>query len=144
MGLTILLNDEKIVEAFAKRNREYLKRRLVPLFKKVLKPKFGVKQFQFHLPPATSFFRIHKPNKYGDDLSSFRKTVVTANTEKRVVSGVEVGRAGLGIRVVYPVFYNGTHIGSVEFGISYKEAVEGVISLYKKNANFAVGIKKCS
>ena len=73
LGLTLLLSDQKIVEAFAKRDREYLRKRLVPLFQKVLKPKFGIKQFQFHLPPAVSFFRVHKPNKYGDDLSSFRK-----------------------------------------------------------------------
>src|SRR3954468_2445063 len=41
-----------------------------------LKPDYGVEQFQFHTPPATSFLRVHMPAKFGDDLSAFRKTVV--------------------------------------------------------------------
>ena len=143
MGLTLLLSDQKIVEAFANRDRDYLKNRLVPLFNKILKPKFGIKQFQFHIPPAISFLRVHKPSKYGDDLSSFRKTVVAANIKKRPITGIEVGRAGLGIRVVYPVFYKGNHVGSVEFGASFKEAVEKVINIYKsKGACFAIGVRK--
>ena len=60
-----------------------------------------------------------------------------------MITGIEVGRAGLGIRVVYPVFYQGTHVGSVEFGVSYKEAVKSVTSVHKdKDAYFAIGIKR--
>src|ERR671920_288646 len=32
----------------------------------------AIDQFQFHVPPATSFVRLHQPAKYGDDLSTLR------------------------------------------------------------------------
>lgn len=79
----------------------------------------GVKQFQFHLAPATSFHRVHKPAKHGDDLSGFRKTVVAANTDKKAVMGLERGRAGIGVRGVVPISYQGQHAGTVEFGLSF-------------------------
>ncbi len=87
-----------------------------------LKKDFAVRQFQFHTPPATSFLRVHKLKKFGDDLSSFRKTVVATNSNKAPVSGLEVGVAGLGIRGIVPVSYEGRHIGSVEFGMSFGQA----------------------
>ncbi|MBZ4642840.1 MAG: methyl-accepting chemotaxis protein [Deferribacteraceae bacterium] len=107
---------------------------------KDLKENYGVKQFQYHLPPAQTFLRLHNPEKFGDDLSGFRKTVVECNKTKKKVVGVEVGVAGLGLRVVYPVFLNGEHIGSVELGGSYLYIMNGIKEMY--DVNFAVGIKE--
>ncbi|MGB0467347.1 MAG: methyl-accepting chemotaxis protein [Pontibacterium sp.] len=83
-----------------------------------LKSHYGLRQFQFHTPPATSYLRLHKLAKFGDDLSSFRETVVLTNRDKLPVSGLEKGVAGLGIRGVVPVSVDGKHWGSVEFGFS--------------------------
>lgn len=102
---------------FAARDREALATMMLPAFK-ILKQRYGVKQFQFHTPDGHSFLRVHKPEKFGDDLSSFRKTVVQANTAKSAVRGLEKGVAGIGIRGVVPVSYQGKHQGSVEFGLS--------------------------
>lgn len=85
---------------------------------KTLKSEFGLRQFQFHKPPATSYLRVHKTQKFGDDLSNFRETVVVTNRERRAVSGIEKGVAGLGIRGVVPLQVQGQHWGSVEFGFS--------------------------
>jgi methyl-accepting chemotaxis protein len=87
-----------------------------------LKSGYGVEQFQFHVPPATAFFRVHLPAKFGDDLSGFRKTVVQANATDKPVAGLEGGVAGLGIRGVVPVDLGGTHLGTVEFGLSFGQA----------------------
>lgn len=78
--------------------------------------KQGMEQFQFHTPPAISFYRVHKPQKRGDDLSAFRKTVVEANQKQVQIAGVESGVAGVGLRGIVPVVYQGKHVGSVEFG----------------------------
>ncbi|MFH1034447.1 MAG: cache domain-containing protein [Pseudomonadota bacterium] len=86
------------------------------------KQKLGMAQLQFHLPPATSFFRAHMPQKFGDDLSSFRHTVVAVNQSQRAVSGLEVGVGGAGIRGVAPISYQGRHVGSVEFGGDLKDS----------------------
>ena len=59
-----------------------------------LKADFGVEQFQFHTAPATAFLRVHMPEKSGDDLSGFRKTVVNANARNKAVFGLEGGVAG--------------------------------------------------
>lgn len=106
-----------VKEAFYNKNREQLASLNVSFFS-IAKEQYGVKQFQFHTPPATSFLRLHKTEKFGDDLSSFRNTVVDVNNSKNSVSGIEAGKAGLGIRGVVPINYQGQHIGSVEFGMA--------------------------
>ncbi|MCV6588910.1 MAG: methyl-accepting chemotaxis protein [Marinobacterium sp.] len=108
-------------QSLAQGDRSALAATTVPLFKQ-LKPLYGVRQFQFHLPPAVSFLRAHKPEKYGDDLSGFRKTILVTNGQQQQVRGLEKGVAGLGIRGISPVFHQGQHIGSVEFGMSFGQA----------------------
>ncbi|MBU1139638.1 MAG: hypothetical protein KKA76_11705 [Proteobacteria bacterium] len=105
-----------VQNAFGLRNRQQLSDLTLPFFEKE-KERLSLAQFQFHLPPATSFLRLHKPEKFGDDLSSIRHTVVQVNASKETISGIEKGRAGLGIRGVVPVYLKGNHTGSVEFGI---------------------------
>ncbi|GAB4460155.1 MAG: methyl-accepting chemotaxis protein [Anaerolineae bacterium] len=97
----------------------------------------GVPQSQFHLPPATSFLRLHRLDKFGDDLSSFRNTVLAANAEKRPISGLEKGKGGYGVRGVVPVAYNGEHIGSFEMGLDFGEAF---LTNFKADANADVSV----
>jgi methyl-accepting chemotaxis protein len=104
------------VDALQAQDRGRLLALMRPVFE-TLKSE-GIDQFQFHLPPATSFLRVHSPAKFGDDLSSFRRTVVQANRDRAPVSGLEVGVAGIGIRGVVPILREGASIGSVEVGLS--------------------------
>ncbi len=117
----MLAKDERVLRLFSERKRDSLRAVLEPFFRDVLQNQYHIKQFQFHLPGAISFLRVHKPDKYGDDLSTFRKTVVTAGEQKRRVVALEVGKAGLGLRVVEPLYYNGKFIGTVELGKSVTE-----------------------
>jgi len=89
--------------AFADKDRPELQGLTMPIFESA-KKNFGVKQVQFHLPPAMSFLRLHSPDKFGDDLSQFRQTIVDVNKSQQFVSGIEDGVAGLGIRGVVPIF----------------------------------------
>lgn len=115
---TFVAQIPDVQAAMANNDRERLSGMLLDSFQ-AMKKKYAVDQFQFHTPPATSMFRVHMPNKWGDDLSGFRHTVVRTNTERRAVFGLEKGVAGLGIRGVVPVFHQGHHLGSVEFGMSF-------------------------
>ncbi|MGE5548799.1 MAG: cache domain-containing protein [Solirubrobacterales bacterium] len=108
----------EVQSAFAAGDRDRLAALFVPGFE-AMKSQAGVDQFQFHLPPATSFFRVHMPKKFGDDLSSFRFTVVEANTKKKDVVGLEKGVGGLGVRAVVPMIADGQHKGTVEFGLNF-------------------------
>jgi methyl-accepting chemotaxis protein len=107
-----IANNQEVAKLFAERDRQGLLDMLLPAYKAVADV---VPQFQFHLPDSTSFLRLHKPEEYGDDLSSFRFTVNEANEKKKLVMGLEEGKGGYGFRVVVPMFYNGKHTGSVEF-----------------------------
>jgi len=117
----IIASNPEMSALMAEGRRDELAKRTVPLFKQ-LKSQYAVRQFQFHLPPATSFLRAHKPQKFGDDLSSFRKTILATNKTKQSVKGLEKGVAGLGIRGIHPIFHQGSHIGSVEFGMSFGQS----------------------
>ncbi len=109
-------NNKHVAKLFAERNREKLIDELLPLFESI---KEEVAQFQFHLPNSDSFLRLHKPEKFGDSLKDFRFTVNKANETKEVVSGIEKGKAGFGIRVVAPINYEGEHLGTVEYGKNF-------------------------
>jgi methyl-accepting chemotaxis protein len=111
----------QVQEAFAERDRATLESYFLPGFDK-LKNEYGVRQLQFHEPPAISFLRVHKPAKFGDDLSAFRLTVVETNLTKKSLQGIEIGVTGLGVRGMVPVGYQRQHVGSVEFGMSLDQA----------------------
>jgi GAF domain-containing protein/HAMP domain-containing protein len=116
LGLALqAANDPAIQEAFSRRDRQRLTDLTYSAYQ-ILNQQFDLPQYQYHLPTSISFLRLHDLENFGDDLSSFRSTVVQANQTKLPVVGLEVGRGGLGLRGVTPVFYKGNHIGSVEFG----------------------------
>jgi PAS domain S-box-containing protein len=140
MTMEMMLSNDTLISKFAKGDREGLKDLMLNLYNNKLKKDHDIVQFQFHTPPATSFLRLHKPSKFGDDLSSFRETVNFANFNKKVVSGIEVGRGGPGLRVVFPVEQKGNHIGSVEFGLGIGNILAGINSAL--NVEYAIGIKK--
>jgi methyl-accepting chemotaxis protein len=117
----LIANTLDFQSRFAEDERDSLTERLLPAFN-YLQEHYAVRQFQLHTPPATSFLRLHKPEKYGDDLSALRATILETNRSRQPVRGLEKGRAGLGIRGLSPVFFDGAHIGSVEFGMSFGEA----------------------
>ena len=128
MGAYMISKTTQYTELFAHKKRDELCSSLEEMWKG-LKERFKVAQFQFHLPPAVSFLRLHKPEKFGDDLSSFRKTVLEANEQKEIKEGVEKGKAGFGIRGVVPVSYEGKHVGTVEFGLSMDKSL---LEFFKK------------
>ncbi len=79
---------------------------------------YGFKQVHFHLPNNHSFLRMHAPEKYGDDLSSFRHTVVYVNDTHKKISGFEEGMADDGYRFVFPLMDQDMYLGSVELSFS--------------------------
>jgi methyl-accepting chemotaxis protein len=114
----LVANIPEVQSRFAVGDRAWLQATLLPAYR-VLEKDYGAVQFQFHTPPARSFLRLHKIEKFGDDLSSFRHSVVDANTDRLPQRGLESGVAGLGARGVVPVFDQERHLGTVEFGMSF-------------------------
>ena len=117
----LVVNVEEFQSAFANGERDYLSQQLLPAFAE-LRKNYGAVQIQFHTPPATSWLRLHRPERHGDDLSAFRHTVVETNRSQRTIQGLEFGVEGLGIRGMSPISHQGKHIGTVEFGMSFGQA----------------------
>ena len=104
--------------------RDLLRKSFDPVHKKATEI-LQVKEFKvhFHLPPAKSFLRIWRKagqKDGGDDLASFRKTVLKVNRDKAPLEGIELGRGGLVVRGIVPVKDgSGNHLGSVEGMIDF-------------------------
>jgi PAS domain S-box-containing protein len=101
----------------------------------------GFRQFQFHLPNGISFLRFHMPSKFGDNLFETRASLRIVNTKKTRVEGFEVGRVHSGFRFVFPLTYEGLHLGSAELGVSFDALRDSLEKLYAPQV-FALMIKK--
>ena len=133
---SLVVSLPSIQEAFRKGDREQLVERLVPAFM-TQRDKFGVREGQFHLAPASSFLRIYDITAgHGEDLSSFREMVLATNRKQEAQKGIEIGRRGLSIRGVDVVKDAKGPIGSFEVGISFSPVLENL----KKNAGFEAGV----
>jgi len=136
-AVEVIAKNQEYAKYVAEQNRQALLNALGEYYKSI---KSDISQFQYHTPDAKAILRFHLPEKFGDDLSSFRKTVVKANQTKQPVFGLEVGVGGPGLRVVYPVFYGEKHVGSVEFGGEINAILEKIQKKY--GFEYAIGIKE--
>ncbi|WP_320033452.1 ATP-binding protein [Halarcobacter sp.] len=101
--------------------------------------RYNLKQLHFHLPDNESFLRMHRPKKYGDDLTKIRSTVKYVNEYKEYIDGFEEGRIFNGFRFVYPLFTkDNEHIGSVEISFSVLAMVETMYKTYNLNLSFLI------
>lgn len=97
-----------------------LYRLLYPYYQKRLRQNDGHFHLHFHTPDNHSFLRFHQPEKFGDDLSKARPSVVKTNQTLKPVHAFETGKIISGMRHIYPIVYEGKHLGSVEFGQKFE------------------------
>ncbi|MDD2697695.1 MAG: methyl-accepting chemotaxis protein [Arcobacteraceae bacterium] len=76
---------------------------------------FNNVKVHIHTKDNKSFLRNWKPEKFGDDLSSFRASVVSVNSDQKPINEFEIGNDGLSLRSVVPVIDGITPVGSLEF-----------------------------
>ncbi len=111
------------------KGRALLRKSMEPIHASVSSA-LGIKHFKvhFHLPPAKSFLRIWRTagkKDGGDDLSSFRDTVIKINQNKKTITGIEIGRGGFAIRGLVPVTSaSGRHLGSAEALLDFNKIFE--------------------
>jgi len=130
------INQQTIIEDFAARDRDSLYVDLKPTYRYLKSLNF--EQIHFHLPNNISFLRMHKPEKFGDDLTNIRYSVKYVNENKKFISGLEMGRAAPGFRFVYPLFDSNKHIGSVETSFSVYAFANQMEKTYKVHTHFLI------
>ena len=119
IGLTNAINISSnyyVISALENNDRALAEKGLNKLIK-IYKENTPYKNIKVHIHTADvkSFLRQWKPNKHGDDLSSFRHTIVKVKKTKKPLAAIEVGRAGMVIRGISPIIKDGSYLGSVEF-----------------------------
>jgi len=81
--------------------------------------KQGILQIQFVFKDNVSFLRVHKPNKFGDDLTNVREDFNYTNTTHQKIRGFTQGRTSHGFRNVFPLFNTKKqYIGAMEISFS--------------------------
>ncbi|WP_164968613.1 ATP-binding protein [Arcobacter sp. F155] len=140
------INTNKILTIFKdaylsnKEQRDEIRKELYEVLKeKYYKLKaFNLRQLHFHLPNNDSFLRMHRPQKYGDNLSHISETVRYVNQNKKYIHGFEEGRIFNGFRFIYPLFFRNMHIGSVEISFNSLAMIKAIKETYNKNSHFLI------
>ncbi len=140
LALTIASMDG-VKESMGLGDRERLLGLARPLVEAVQNNSGRAIKVHFHVPPGRSFLRVWKPKKFGDDISSFRRTVVQVLSTGKPVFGIEAGRVGLAIRGVAPIFWAASKkpVGSVEVISSLNGAAQELARAnHESNAIFGI------
>jgi PAS domain S-box-containing protein len=112
----------------------------------IWQPKFETLHQEYHL---THFYfldanrvvllRVHNPEKYGDRIDRF--TVMEAERTRKVASGLELDPLDIyTLRVVQPVFVEGTLVGYIELGKEIEDILQSLHT--ESDVQLAVVIRK--
>jgi methyl-accepting chemotaxis protein len=126
-------NDGRIKKALRTNDRTWAIKTLGFIGVKMKKStQFKNIKVHVHTKDNKSFVRIWKLKKFGDDLSSFRHSIVEVNKTLRTINTFELGKAGLSLRSVVPITDDdGTHLGSLEF----MQGLNSVAKAFDKNGD---------
>jgi len=140
VGLTnaiTLAQDKYVVDALNSGDREIAVKGLKELSENFKKnTQFQNIQLHIHTSDVKSFVRHWQPDKFGDDLKSFRHSINKVKETKAPLSALEMGRGGLSIRGIAPVIDNGEYIGSVEF----MQGMNSIVKMAKEQFNKEMAI----
>ena len=142
-------DNEKLIALFAQAKDASISKRaeirndIYTMLKKRYKrlENMGVKQLHFHLPDNRSFLRMHKPEKFGDDLTHFRESVAYVNATKKEMENFEAGKLNNGFRFVFPLFdrIDGIkHIGSMEVSYPGENLLNNITDKFVIDKHFLV------
>ncbi|MEA2099421.1 MAG: PAS domain-containing protein [Campylobacterota bacterium] len=145
----VLTKNEKLLNILKKakdadeHQRNILRDKLYKLFDiqyQAMRKK-GVLQFQFVLPDNTSFLRMHKPSRYGDNLADVRYSFKYTNETEKLSFGFEQGRTAHAFRNVFPVHKNGEYLGSFEVSYTSESMQKNLLDINKIYSHFLVNKK---
>ena len=115
---TLLAQNEHVKKCMSQNNRQMCLETLGKFTKTLSKvPIYENAKFHIHTPEMRSFARSWIP-LYNDDLTNFRHLL--AEAKNGVAAGIEVGRAGVFIRSVAPIFEDKKMLGSIEVLLDFK------------------------
>ncbi len=122
----LLATHEGIPKAFLDQDRDTLYKLSRPLYEALKSENKQLHVMHFHRPDGSSFLRMHKPEKYGDDLREVRPAVQNVHQKRTPLACYEIGIYGTFYRIIQPVFHQGAYAGAVELGIKVHSILESL------------------
>ncbi len=138
-----MLHDHRLTEALKARDRQRLLEDWQPVFEDLRKT-CAITHFYFSDPNRVCLLRVHKPEKYGDRFDRF--TALEAERTGQTASGIELGPLGtFTLRVVRPIFDNGSLIGYLELGKEIEDILQHIRTVHADHdIEVAVAIRKAA
>lgn len=130
-----------VAKAFKNRDRDWLLNQLLAMFLEQRR-NYNLIEFHFHNPLATQFLSFNQPITPQEDVSDIRQMIVSVNKLKTSQKGIELGKSGLGIVGVVPVFCENEHIGSLEVAFSFQNILEKSKEATKADISIFVDAKR--
>ena len=140
-----LFNNTKVLKLFyqAKHEKDENKRNDIrKMLYNETKPhldhlsELGVNIMQFVFEDNRSFLRVHKPDKFDDDLSKVRYSILYTNLNQKPINGFEQGKISHAFRNVFPLFFKNEYIGCVDIGFSSEGMQGNMIMMHNTNTHF--------
>lgn len=137
-GLLSILTEAQNATQQKKKNLRKQLHKLIEKKYEHIKEK-GVLQYQFVLPNNESFYRAHKPNSFGDNLTNIRTDFKYTNKTQKPISGLVQGKFTYGFRNTFPLFNTkNEHIGAIEISFSSDSVQSYLNNVNKIHSHFLV------
>lgn len=112
----ININSRNIKTSILNRDRATLYDLTIERWKALKEGNPHLSVMHFHLPDGTALLRMHAPEKYGDNVATFRPMIAHVSKQHKEIHGFEAGIHNLAYRSVIPVFEKNNYIGALELG----------------------------
>ena len=142
-----VLSQEEVTELLYRANhaktemqraaiREKLYTKMEPYFTQFRKVGLNILLFSFE--NNRTFLRVHKPEKFNDDLSAVRYSFRYVNDTKKGVRGFEQGKISHAFRNIFPLYHAQEYVGSVDFAFSSEVLQENMTDIHGLDTHFIV------
>ncbi len=111
------VRSQGVEEAITNKDTEKLYNLTLPRYKTLREENPYLMLMQFHAPDGKSILRMHRKEKFGDDIASRRPMLRKVHKLRETQQGFEGGIEGIAYRVVVPFVEHNRYIGAVEFGV---------------------------
>ncbi|WP_130536438.1 diguanylate cyclase [Thiomicrorhabdus indica] len=148
--LQLLINKQSVIDLMeqaynGEQSKAFVRQELQNLLNEDYEVLRGgnLRQLHFHLRNNESLLRMHRPAKFGDNLTGIRKTVEYVNRTYQAIHGFEEGRIFNGYRYIFPITQHaGTpseqHLGSVEVSFSPYAIAQDFAKTFGINSEFII------
>ena len=116
-----LANEPDVVRLVMAGRRDELISRYIAAMP-AIKDSGGLQNITFVDAKGTALARIHTPDKFGDDMTGRRKTIVEALSTGKLVAGIEPGKTAVSMFASAPITNAGKTIGVVDIGTGLTNA----------------------